>query len=497
MCVGVHPVAHPHLSSMGRTQQLRRVKAAVRRGLLAVLLCLVLEPMQAQPVATPVPSPASVSPALIAPSPSATPAPPGTAPSTPPPSTPIVPLVPVSEPGTSTLTSMPLEARISQLELKARRFAVVLPPASVGFDSGTEVPLKLESGMDCLAKSAASLPNTPVTLTVDSSVGSSGCDALFTELTLKGRVRLELPRWLLMPPLDVLVKPESAAGAAPDPRWALWCQSNTAPRKKAFVYCVDLIHEEVNTPSRQPRYMGPEQELVVVVRYVKGPIQVNVDGATGIYRPEVDDRAYTPASGADLGMLTDDLERVALYTFPALLPGRVGVQVVSGSDERHFELWVERQYAGALRVGVAFPTLEAVNRRYEAYRPTGSESAQIIEVGTSAVDVELVAGYKHYLRPVLESDTGGHPGIFFGMGVFRGSDGSTSILKSYYLGVDFGNPYFSVGVAACLRETDRLAAGLEVGDAITDVTDIRLDSAYRFGVALIISPAPDLLKLKW
>lgn len=497
MCVGIHPAARILSTETCRAQRLRRVQMAFLQGLLALLVCLTFAPLQAQTAATPAPSPASMSPALIAPAqPSSTPAP-SPAPSPPSEPAPIVPSTPVSELGVSTLSSMPLEARISQLELKARRFVVTLPPASVGFNSGTEVPLRLESGADCLAASASSLPNTPVTLTIDATVGSSGCDALFTELTLKGRVRLELPRWLLMPPLDVLVRPESAAESAPDPRWALWCQSNTAPRKKAFVYCVDLIHEEVNTPSRQPRYMGPEQELVVVVRYAKGPIQVNVDGATGIYRPEVDDRAYPSKSGADLGMLTDELERVALYTFPALLPGRVGVQVVSGSDERHFELWVERQYAGALRVGVAFPTLEAVDRRYEAYRPPSSLQAEIIEVGTGVVDVELVAGYKHYLRPVLESDTGGHPGIFFGMGVLRGNDGSTSILKSYYLGVDFGNPYFSVGVAACLRETDRLAAGLAVGDPITDVTDIRLDSAYRFGVALILSPAPDLLKLKW
>lgn len=241
--------------------------------------------------------------------------------------------------------------------------------------------------------------------------------------------------------------------------------------------------------------MSPEQHLQVVVRYSEGPLKLEVRGQTGAYRPEVEQPMLsTGMKTANVGFQSGK-DRLAVHTFSALLPGRVQLELTHKDTTRSYEVVVQKLLAGSLRVGVAFPTLEAVNRHYEAWTPPGSSTAEILEVGAAPVDVELVLGYKHFLKPVLEADSGIKPGIFFGMGLLDGADATLSLARSYYLGFDLGVPNFSVGVAAVLRQTDRLAGGLEAGDAIIDSQDIRLDTAWRFGVALVICPAPELFRV--
>lgn len=289
--------------------------------------------------------------------------------------------------------------------------------------------------------------------------------------------------------------PEPDASASPtDPRWASYCD-DARKRPRYFTYCIDLQREELRIPRNQARLMSPDQLLQVVVRYADGPIRLEVRGQTGAYRPEVE-QPMPSASGVKMAGagLQSGRERLAIHTFSALLPGHVEIELTHKDTTHRYEVIIQKQLAGTLRVGVAFPTLEAVNRRYEAWTPPGSSSTEILEVGAAPVDVELVLGYKHFLRPVLEADAGVKAGVFFGMGILDGAEATLSLARSYYLGVDVGVPSFSLGVAAVIRQTDRLAGGLLPGDVITDAQDIRLDTAWRFGIALIICPAPELFR---
>ncbi|MFM7200960.1 MAG: hypothetical protein ACKO6N_09240 [Myxococcota bacterium] len=385
------------------------------------------------------------------------------------------------------------EIMLSVQELEARRFVVRLPTGALSSETEAEVPLTLENGQSCQGRTQTTGPQGPVELVVAGDVG--GCELLFTGLEQRGKVKVELPRWLGMPAMMVQVEPEPSLKMAEDTRWSGWCEGGSARQERDFVYCVDLIQESVFTPRGQAAQMGPQQTLVVVLRYDEGPVRVNVKGATGIYRPEIQGLEVLDGFIRG-GSVANNRTQVALYSFPGLLPGAVSLEVTQGEEVRAFSFQVQRQYVGALKASVAFPTLDAVDRRYDVYRPVGSDQGQLVEVDSGVVDVELVMGYKHFFQPALEGEVKNRLGVYFGVGVLKGSDGGVNFLQSYYLGLDYGNAYFSVALAGVLRQTDRLAEGLEVGDPVTSSADIRLNSAFRFGVAVVVSPAPELLQWK-
>lgn len=384
------------------------------------------------------------------------------------------------------------EVLLSVQELEARRFVVRLPTGALASTTEAEVPLTVEGGQSCQARTQTAGERGPVELVVAGEVG--GCEVLFTGLEQRGKLKVELPRWLGMPAMMVQVEPEPTVQVAEDTRWSGWCEGGSVREASDFVYCVDLVQESAFTPRGQAAQMSPQQTLMVVIRYDEGPVRVNVKGATGIYRPEL--QGLEALDGFVLGgAVSNNRTRVGLYSFPGLLPGAVSLEIVQGEEVRAFAFQVQRQYVGALKASVAFPTLDAVERRYEVYQPADG-TAQIVEVGSGVVDVELVLGYKHFFQPALEGEVKNRWGMYFGVGVLKGGDGGVNLLQSYYLGLDYGNPYFSVAVAGVLRETDRLAAGVAVGDAVTSSADIRLDTAYRFGVAVLVSPAPELFQWK-
>jgi hypothetical protein len=73
------------------------------------------------------------------------------------------------------------------------------------------------------------------------------------------------------------------------------------------------------------------------------------------------------------------------------------------ADPLKIEFWIEATYSGAFRVGVAGILMGSLDEHYRAETRPGSQQREIVQQGSSVMDLDVVIGYSPYL------DAGGRP----------------------------------------------------------------------------------------
>lgn len=169
-------------------------------------------------------------------------------------------------------------------------------------------------------------------------------------------------------------------------------------------------------------------------------------------------------------------------------------------DRLRVELFVERTFSGAIRMGLAGVGLGAVNANYSVGTPQGGKQGQIVAHDLDPFEYELVVGYAPFF------DKGGRPrsgcaykpwcfAPYLGLGLLSPGQVGPQFLTSLHLGLEW-EPVdaFSVAFTAVGRRVRRLAADRRVGGP-ADVGDSLTTDALALGAGIVFNVSPSFLAL--
>lgn len=294
----------------------------------------------------------------------------------------------------------------------------------------------------------------------------------------------------------------------------LACPPARLPQDDMIVVCVDATGPSLRFwQSPRTRYTKPNRAFYVhVVHRAEHRANIVMGGTVGSYAPGSRGRFVLSQRSGDGFNLEGDAARPITYyvTARSFAPRQPGfapleVRLLDGqnqlvADPLKVEFWIESTYSGAFRVGVAGIVMGSLDERYRAETRPGSQQREIVQKGSSAMDLDVVIGYSPYL------DAGGRAGSgcesapfcfnpYFGLGLLSASSGGDlQWLKSVHLGVEWElTEAFAIGVTANLRRVERLARGFAPGYPVDG--DVPTDDKFVFGVGLVVNLSPEFLKV--
>lgn len=294
----------------------------------------------------------------------------------------------------------------------------------------------------------------------------------------------------------------------------LACPPRRLPQDDMIVVCVDATGPVLRYwQSPRNRFTKPNRSFYVhVVHRHDHRVSLVMGGTIGSYTPGSRGRFVMSNTGGDGFNLEGDRGRPVTYyvtarTFAPRKPGfaPLEVRLLDGqnqlvADPLKVEFWIEATYSGAFRVGVAGIVMGALDERYRAETRPGSQQREIVEKGSSVMDLDVVIGYSPYLDPGGRAGSGCESAPFcfnpyFGLGLLSASSGGDlQWLKSVHLGVEWElTEAFAIGLTANLRRVERLARGFAPGYPVDG--EVPTDDKFVFGVGLVINLSPEFLKV--
>ena len=288
------------------------------------------------------------------------------------------------------------------------------------------------------------------------------------------------------------------------------CPPRDAP-DNAIVVCAVVDGERFASHRVVPNtggVMRPNRPLVV---WVKHPADLRVDiqteGQMGVYYAQIRKPPGVGPAARGGGAAGPPPRVVTKRTLPPPAPPnfslilglhRPGEEAVL--DQLRVELFVERTFSGAIRVGLAGVGLGAVNANYSVGTPEGGKQPQIIANDLDPFEYELVVGYAPFF------DEGGRPrsgcsykpwcfAPYLGLGLLSPGDVGPQFLTSLHLGIEW-EPVdaFSVAFTAVGRRVRRLSANRRVGGPAVPGEELTTDS-LALGAGIVFNVSPSFLAL--
>ena len=282
----------------------------------------------------------------------------------------------------------------------------------------------------------------------------------------------------------------------------------------AIVVCAVVDGERFVSHRIVPNTGGvvrPNKPLVVWVKH-PADLRVNIEteGEMGVYYAQIrQPPGMVPHArgGGGPGEVAPPPRVVTRRTLPPPAPPRFtltlglhrpGEEAVL--DQLRIELFVERTFSGAIRMGLAGVGLGAVNANYSVGTPQGGKQGQVIANELDPFEYELVVGYAPFF------DTGGRPrsgctykpwcfAPYLGLGLLSPGDVGPQFLTSLHLGIEW-EPVdaFSIAFTAVGRRVRRLAANRRVGGP-ADLGDDLTTSSLALGAGIVFNVSPRFLAL--
>jgi hypothetical protein len=294
----------------------------------------------------------------------------------------------------------------------------------------------------------------------------------------------------------------------------LACPPSKLPQEDMTVVCVDATGPVMRYwQSPTARFTKPNRPFYVhVVHRAEHRAALVMGGTIGSYAPGSRGRfVLSGAPGEGFNLEGDGQRPVTYYVtarnFAPRKPGFAPLEVrlldaqnQLVADPLKIEFWIEATYSGAFRVGVAGILMGSLDEHYRAETRPGSQQREIVQQGSSVMDLDVVIGYSPYLDAGGRSASGCESAPFcfnpyFGLGLLSASSGGDlQWLKSVHLGVEWElTEAFAVGLTANLRRVERLARGFSPGYPIDG--EVPTDDKFVFGVGLVINLSPEFLKV--
>jgi hypothetical protein len=280
----------------------------------------------------------------------------------------------------------------------------------------------------------------------------------------------------------------------------------------AIVVCAVVDGERFATHRVFPNTGGvvrPNRPLVV---WVKHPpdlrVSIETEGQMGVFYAQVrQPPGMGPAARGGPGGAGPPPKVVTRRTLPPPAPPNFSLRLQLSRpgdgaplDELNVELFVERTFSGAIRMGLAGVGLGAVNANYSVGTPDGGRQGQIVAHALDPFEYELVAGYAPFF------DSGGRPrsgcaykpwcfAPYLGLGLLSPGDVGPQFLTSLHLGIEW-EPVdaFSVAFTAVGRRVRRLAANRRVGGP-AEVGETLTTDALAMGAGIVFNVSPRFLAL--
>lgn len=259
-----------------------------------------------------------------------------------------------------------------------------------------------------------------------------------------------------------------------------------------LVYLPEGVREHV---------LAPNTALQVVVVSAPGvTVEIKLGGVRGLYSPG--SHGFTGNAGGG------SLEVRSMSFAPRRPDSDADLKIKAShgqrSEEETFELFVEKSYSGALRVGLGVLGGPTVDHDYKAVRVDSSAQNEIVAVTGGRAEFELVAGYAPFVfdgkkgraydsTRLCQRACGFAP--YIGLGVLNVSAPTgLEFLKSVHLGLEW-EPQRNVSIAltAIARRVTELRPGYAVGSPIVG-TDVPTRERLAFGVGLVINLTPEFLR---
>jgi hypothetical protein len=221
------------------------------------------------------------------------------------------------------------------------------------------------------------------------------------------------------------------------------------------------------------RYAGTDADLGQLIHEAK---RLNEVGAGGKCKDATTQAEWTEA-------VTSFTETLSL----------VKSEMTNTKRSETFGVIVEREYLGAVRVGVA-ATYGAPDAAWEARNlPGDTESGPVVtQTEGGQIATEFVLSYTQFFAPSSERASDVRLGGTFGLGI---ADLKTAEigLQSVYLGLDIGFLQASITPVVALRHVNTLT-GIKEGDAIGTTAEIPLEAAWTPSVGVLVHVPFDLLR---
>ena len=303
-----------------------------------------------------------------------------------------------------------------------------------------------------------------------------------------------------------------------------WC---TKPDDVETV-CIDLFARNRTIVARPDRaLLRPNHALSVIVRHSRGAVIRSLLGGEAGYA-SLDSAGGTAIEDKVLALdghrPPADVQQpeVSSFLFAARLPGKTSLSIKSyesgqivldgehaesADKEIELELFSERRYWGALRLGFGFAFGKAASDTYELRGTTSmgdgtTTPAKIALASDPKFNTDLVVGFAPYLFDLIacggRSHTNGAIGEgcnfyiapYIGFGLAGQSGDTLKALTGLYLGaeVEFA-PAFSLALTYAIRRVDSLSEGLAVGTEVgVDAKYITTTTGHGFGLVVNFSP---------
>lgn len=167
------------------------------------------------------------------------------------------------------------------------------------------------------------------------------------------------------------------------------------------------------------------------------------------------------------------------------------------------ELFVEKTYSGALRLGIGALFGPTVDHEYRSVRVDGSAQNEIVASTGGRAEFELVAGYAPFLfdgrkgrsyHATTLRQRARRFAPYIGLGVLNvASPTGVDFFKSVHLGLEFElQRNLSIAVTAIARRVTELRPGYHVGSPVG--ADVPTRERLAFGVGIVINLTPEFLR---
>jgi len=289
-----------------------------------------------------------------------------------------------------------------------------------------------------------------------------------------------------------------------------WVKNFRYNHPNDYLICIETTQEGKFSTIEGAHTIKPNQEVwLIVYHYKTYEVAITEIKGVGIYHGDVkgpDDKSRGISEDIihterQIGTFKPDEGSIEVAL------KKMGESSILAKEK--IQLYIERFYKGAYRVGIGLIGQPAVDRAYSAQKVAGSQQREIVASSEDNLfDMELVVGHSWFIPSKRTypfeglADHFKNFGIFLGFGVvgwqtsdFNLNDIKLKVLKSFYLGLDYEIAEdLAIVPALGVRYVSRLASYQKLGEPIGDNEEPDLQEVPRLGFSVLICFSPEIFK---
>jgi hypothetical protein len=278
---------------------------------------------------------------------------------------------------------------------------------------------------------------------------------------------------------------------------------------------VDKNHQAhlVHLPSRyRDRILPPNTSLdVLVVHAPPVKIEASLSGEQALSSPALLNSEFANEAKGVAGVAPGAAEPAVAMTSAFFGPRRpdsaadLTITAVNGTTKVPWklEMFVEKTYSGALRIGIGVLFGRAVDHDYSAVKVDNSSQHELVARTGGRAEFELVVGYAPYVFDMIAGRKGrayqsttlaqraAGFAPYIGLGTLSVGQGTgIEFFRTIHLGLEW-EPLrnFSIAATFVMRRVTRLQHGYEVGSPVNSGDPpTREQLALGFGLVLNLTP---------